>query len=172
MTALSVPYARRAVVSNPFLDPFTVTVLDPDALPISGVPVDFLTPPTGPSAFLDGNRTKVTVQTDTEGRAVSPGLTANSLPGRYNILVQVDVLTASLSYTNLPATPTLAIAKNGSSLLVTWPADALGYTLQQSTNLVAPAVWATLPATAEANDFQFIPAPGDSAAFFRLRFVP
>jgi len=43
----------------------------------------------------------------------------------------------------LPAPPQLTIILAGTSVILTWPADAAGFSLQSTTNLVSPAVWNT-----------------------------
>ncbi|HEY5042967.1 MAG TPA: hypothetical protein VIK53_13300, partial [Verrucomicrobiae bacterium] len=37
--------------------------------------------------------------------------------------------------------PTLTIVPSGANVILTWPTNAAGFTLQSTTNLVAPAVW-------------------------------
>ena len=44
---------------------------------------------------------------------------------------------------SLPA-PQLTIIRSGTNALVTWPTNALEFTLQATTNLVLPAVWTTV----------------------------
>jgi len=41
------------------------------------------------------------------------------------------------------ATPQLAISLSGANVVLTWPTNAVGFTLQSTTNLVSPIVWAT-----------------------------
>jgi uncharacterized repeat protein (TIGR03803 family) len=40
--------------------------------------------------------------------------------------------------------PQLAILHSGTNVIVTWPTNATGYTLQSTTNLAPPAVWTTV----------------------------
>jgi uncharacterized repeat protein (TIGR03803 family) len=42
---------------------------------------------------------------------------------------------------SLPPPPQLAIILSGGNVILTWPTNAAGFTLQSTTNLVAPAVW-------------------------------
>jgi uncharacterized repeat protein (TIGR03803 family) len=39
--------------------------------------------------------------------------------------------------------PQLTITHSGANVILTWPTNAVGYTLQSTTNLVSPAEWAT-----------------------------
>ena len=39
--------------------------------------------------------------------------------------------------------PRLVIIHSGTNVIVTWPTNFTGYTLQSTTNLVSPAVWIT-----------------------------
>jgi hypothetical protein len=41
-------------------------------------------------------------------------------------------------------TPQLTIIRSGTNALVTWPTNALEFTLQSTTNLVPPTVWTTV----------------------------
>jgi hypothetical protein len=40
--------------------------------------------------------------------------------------------------------PQLTVIASGVNVILTWPADATGLTLQSTTNLVSPADWATV----------------------------
>ena len=37
----------------------------------------------------------------------------------------------------------LTIMPSGTNVILTWPTNALGFTLQSTTNLASPAVWST-----------------------------
>ena len=39
--------------------------------------------------------------------------------------------------------PLLTLIRRGANVILTWPTNAAGYTLQSTTNLVSPAVWST-----------------------------
>jgi hypothetical protein len=47
-----------------------------------------------------------------------------------------------VSVAQTPGTPNLTIAQSGNSVIVSWP-NTGSYTLQQNSNLAAPAAWAT-----------------------------
>src|SRR5208282_1031751 len=47
-----------------------------------------------------------------------------------------------ISVVQTAGAPTLTITKSGNSVIVSWP-DMGGYTLQQNSNLAAPAGWTT-----------------------------
>ncbi len=40
--------------------------------------------------------------------------------------------------------PRLTIIRSGANVILTWPTDAAGFTLQSTTNLVSPAVWSSV----------------------------
>src|SRR5439155_14845310 len=45
---------------------------------------------------------------------------------------------------SLPVTPPqLTISPSGADIILTWPTNAAGFTLQSTTNLVSPALWTT-----------------------------
>ena len=70
----------------------------------------------------------------------------------------------SLAYTtNSVSSPSLSIQRHGSSLIVSWPAEVTGYTLQ-STPTLGPATWANVSGVVN-NSYQVTPA---GKAFFRL----
>lgn len=166
------PFARRTVVSRPFASPITVTLLDSDAVPIGGEEILCTAPTTGPSAVFEGNRPEYRNQTTSNGRLVTRALTANAFPGRYDILATMRTLTTALAFTNLPAAPLLAVAKSNELVTITWPVEALGYTLEQATSLASPVAWSPLPGTEQIHSLQLSPTNLVGAAFFRLRFAP
>jgi uncharacterized repeat protein (TIGR03803 family) len=43
----------------------------------------------------------------------------------------------------LPVVPQLAIALSGANVILTWPTNAAGFSLESATNLVPPVVWST-----------------------------
>jgi len=45
---------------------------------------------------------------------------------------------------SLPAPPQLTIIASGTNVILTWPTNAAGFTLQSTTNLGSPAVWTTV----------------------------
>jgi uncharacterized repeat protein (TIGR03803 family) len=44
----------------------------------------------------------------------------------------------------LPAPPRLAVVRSGTNVVLTWPTNASGFTLQSVTNLALPAAWTTV----------------------------
>src|SRR5665213_2543528 len=51
----------------------------------------------------------------------------------------------SLSLGSVSASaPTLTIVPSGTNVVLTWPTNAAGFTLQSTTNLVSPVVWSTV----------------------------
>src|SRR5665213_443900 len=53
------------------------------------------------------------------------------------------IFSLSLGSVSAPA-PTLTIFPSGTNVVLTWPTNAAGFTLQSTTNLVSPAVWSTV----------------------------
>src|ERR1035437_1962300 len=53
------------------------------------------------------------------------------------------VFSLSLGSVSAPA-PTLTIFPSGTNVVLTWPTNAAGFTLQSTTNLVSPAVWSNV----------------------------
>jgi uncharacterized repeat protein (TIGR03803 family) len=53
------------------------------------------------------------------------------------------VFSLSLGSVSAPA-PTLTIVPSGTNVVLTWPVNAAGFTLQSTTNLVSPVVWSTV----------------------------
>jgi uncharacterized repeat protein (TIGR03803 family) len=53
----------------------------------------------------------------------------------------------SISLVSVSAPPRLTIISSGTNVILTWPANATGFTLQSTTNLTAPAVW--IPVTGQ-----------------------
>jgi hypothetical protein len=65
-------------------------VTDERGQPISGVMVVFTLPETGPGgAFVDGSKRAI-VYTNAEGKATARGLTPNSTPGKFQIIVNAS----------------------------------------------------------------------------------
>ena len=61
------------------------------------------------------------------------------------------VFSISLGSVSAPA-PTLAIFPSGANVVLTWPTNATGYTLQSTTNLVSTTVWSNVsPAAVVVN---------------------
>ena len=107
---------QSALVQTVYGEPLQVTVTDTAGIPVSGVPVVFTAPASGPSGLFGGQPT-ITVNTDAQGHA-APVITANSTAGAFSVTASSTALsgTASFALTNLPV---------GSSLLafVQQPAD-------------------------------------------------
>ena len=67
-----------------------VVVRDGNRNHLSGVPVTFTLPESGPSAVFPNGARTATVTTDKEGYAVANGIRANTVPGPYLIDVQAQ----------------------------------------------------------------------------------
>jgi hypothetical protein len=70
----------------------------------------------------------------------------------------------------LPGPPQLTIAPSGANVILTWPTNAAGFTLQSTTNLVLPAVWNTVsPGPVVVNGQNTVTNPISGAQqFYRL----
>ncbi len=88
---------QSAVVLSAFAVPLQVTVQDTAGNPVSGLPVAFLAPKTGPSATLSPAQ----ATTDSAGRA-SVNASANGLAGSYEVIAVASGVTtfAEFSLTN------------------------------------------------------------------------
>jgi arabinan endo-1,5-alpha-L-arabinosidase len=69
----------------------------------------------------------------------------------------------------LVASPLLGVTSPGSNFVFSWPATALGFTLQTTTNLVT-GPWITLPQSAvlQSNQWQLTIPPTNAASYYRL----
>jgi uncharacterized repeat protein (TIGR03803 family) len=70
----------------------------------------------------------------------------------------------------LPVVPHLSISRPGINVILMWPTNAVGFTLQSTTNLGAAAVWTTnSPAPVVVNGQNTVTNPiSGSKQFFRL----
>jgi uncharacterized repeat protein (TIGR03803 family) len=82
---------------------------------------------------------------------------------------QGTVFSLSLGSVRAPA-PTLTIVPYGTNVVLTWPANATGFTLQSTTNLVSVAIWATVsPAPVVVNGQNAVTNPiSGNQEFYRL----
>jgi uncharacterized repeat protein (TIGR03803 family) len=61
---------------------------------------------------------------------------------------------------SLPPPPQLAIDRSGTNVIITWPTNAAGFTLQSATNLVSSSAWNTnLPAPVVVNGHNTVTNP-------------
>jgi uncharacterized repeat protein (TIGR03803 family) len=79
------------------------------------------------------------------------------------------VFSLTLGSVSAPA-PTLAIFPSGTNVVLTWPTNATGYTLQSTTNLVSTTVWSNVsPAAVVVNTNNAVTnAISDKQKFYRL----
>jgi uncharacterized repeat protein (TIGR03803 family) len=79
------------------------------------------------------------------------------------------VFSLSLGSVSAPA-PTLTIFPSGTNVVLTWPTNAAGLTLQSTTNLVSPAVWTTVsPGPVVVNGQNAVTNPiSGTKKFYRL----
>jgi len=56
---------------------------------------------------------------------------------------KVSPYIARFSLLTLPMLPTVSMIFSGANVIVTWPTNATGFTLQSTTNLISPVAWTT-----------------------------
>ncbi|HXW81610.1 MAG TPA: hypothetical protein VEJ84_19050, partial [Acidimicrobiales bacterium] len=64
-------------------------VVDTGGCPVANVDVEFDVPASGPSATFPGAATTATVETNSDGVASAPTLTANEVSGSYSVVAEV-----------------------------------------------------------------------------------
>src|SRR5665213_2242166 len=94
------------------------------------------------------NFTALSNSTNSDGTDPFAGLilSGNTLYGTTELGGYNDngtVFSLSLGSVSAPA-PTLTIVPSGANVILTWPTNAAGFTLQSTTNLVSPVVWRTV----------------------------
>ena len=79
------------------------------------------------------------------------------------------VFSLSLGSVSAPV-PTLTIVPSGTNVILTWPTNAAGFTLQSTTNLVSPAVWSNVsPGPVVVNGQNAVTNPSSGTQkFYRL----
>jgi uncharacterized repeat protein (TIGR03803 family) len=79
------------------------------------------------------------------------------------------VFSLSLGSVSAPA-PTLTIVPSGTNVVLTWPVNAAGFTLQSATNLVSPVIWTNVsPAAVVVNGQNAVTNPiSGTQKFYRL----
>lgn len=80
---------QSASIGSPFGAPLEALVLDSTNQPMSGVPVTFFAPASGPSGDFPDNTTIATSTSGVDGVAAAPDLTANSSQGEYVVTASV-----------------------------------------------------------------------------------
>jgi len=95
---------QSTVVNTPFSEQLRVVVKDASGNVVRGAPVTFVAPGEGPSGVFPGGRT-INVATDTNGAAIAPSLSANTLAGTFTVeaYAQGIATPARFELTNLPA---------------------------------------------------------------------
>jgi uncharacterized repeat protein (TIGR03803 family) len=76
----------------------------------------------------------------------------------------------SLSLGPFVSQPPLVISRSGTNVLVMWPTNFTGFTLQSTTNLLSPEVWSTVSPAPAIVGGQYIVTNGNSGSskFYRL----
>jgi hypothetical protein len=121
-------------------------------------PVLFQTSLYGPPGGLDGTATSVTIPA-----AVLPPNSTNDaflifthITSTSNATTETTALVGTADYftivtTAASAAPVLAIIKSGTNVLLEWPTNAAGYTLEFASNLTSSAWSTNLPAPVVVN---------------------
>jgi uncharacterized protein (TIGR03437 family) len=107
---------QSAIIQTAYGQPLQVTVTDTAGIPVSGVPVAFAAPSSGPSGLFGGQLT-ITVNTDAQGHAAAV-ITANSIAGVFGVTASSTAITGTALFdlTNLPAgSSTLAFVQQPSN---------------------------------------------------------
>ena len=141
---------QTASLGAPFPTGLQVVVVTSQGTPVSGQPVTFSAPTSGPSGtFATTNTATVTVSTNSAGDATAPAFTANDLPGTYTVMATFAAAGSALfSLTNDDAgIPASIVASQGSGQSA---ATGAGF---------------SLPLTATITDAQGLPVAGASVTF-------
>ncbi len=107
---------QSAIIQTAYGEPLQVTVTDTAGIPVSGVPVVFAAPTSGPSGLFGGQLT-IAVSTDAQGHAAAV-ITANSIAGAFGVTASSTAITGTALFdlTNLPAgSSTLAFVQQPSN---------------------------------------------------------
>jgi hypothetical protein len=139
-------------------------------------PVLFQTSLYGPPGGLDGTATSVTIPA-----AVLPPNSTNDaflifthITSTSNATTETTALVGTADYftivtTAASAAPVLAIIKSGTNVLLEWPTNAAGYTLEFASNLTSSAWSTNLPAPVVVNTNKVVTnGISGMARFFRL----
>ena len=98
---------------------------------------------------------------------ILPSLPVGLVWDTSNLPVTGTIVVTTASYASNPTNITVSVT--GSTLNLSWPADHLGWLLQDTTNLTTPN-WVTVPGSASVNLTNIIMNPGIPAVFFRLSY--
>ena len=105
-TTLGTP--QSTAINTSFSNQLKATVQE-SGITQSDLPVTFTAPASGPSGTFTGGATSVSVNANALGVATAPVLTANGIPGSYNVVASIGLglPTASFALTNLKANQTI-----------------------------------------------------------------
>ncbi len=94
---------QSAIVQTVYGQPLQVTVTDTAGTPVSGVPVVFAAPASGPGGSFGGQST-ITVNTDAQGHSAAV-ITANNVAGTFSVTASSTAITGTALFdlANLPA---------------------------------------------------------------------
>jgi adhesin/invasin len=123
---------QTATVGAAYASPLKATVQDSFGNPVPGASVTFTAPSSGPTVTFGGS---ATVTTDSNGVATSPGLTASTQSGSFQVMAATSVVASSAAF-NLTNTP--------------GPGNKLAF-MQQPTNAASSRVIAP-PVTVQLQD--------------------
>ena len=90
----------------------------------------------------------------------------------FDLDVEVDAYVDNVSVAEVAATPvSLTLRPSGNEMILSWPADAVGFTLQSTLDLTPPVTWneVTNPPAVLGGQFTVTNPASSGAQFFRLR---
>jgi uncharacterized protein (TIGR03437 family) len=100
---------QSAPLGTLFFSPIQVMVTTPSGSPLTGTPVTFTTPASGPSGVWPNGQRTVTVTTNSAGVADAPALRANNLTGSYSLTASVGAQ---------PGAPSVALQMSNTGALL------------------------------------------------------
>ena len=103
-------------------------------------------------------------------------LSAKTLYDGGNLVVSAPVTITVSNAVTFATDPTNIVASvTGNSLILSWPSDHKGWTLQVQTNMLSAGLgtnWADVPGSTSANAITNTINPTSGAVFYRLKYTP
>lgn len=135
---------QSTVVGTGYAEPLSAVVLDAAARPVAGVQVTFTLPNSTLSATFDGGAKSFAMPTGSDGRAITPPMTATTRAGKFAPSLRAAGISGTRYFdlTNLAAAPATATATVGSQTapIGTSFAKPLGVLVKDAYGNVVPNV--------------------------------
>lgn len=170
--SLALSIARTTLPAGTTQEPISVAAFDETGRPITGLSqnlqVELDQSPT-PVAFTESSPGTYTGALPLPSLGAGGHLlTIRARDNRGSVATVPGTFTLS---TNVLSTVRIIIQRQGSDVLLSWPADATGYALEQTDRLDSPTTWipAAIPPTAVSNTLQIRIPAAESTRFNRLR---